>query len=168
MAAVRRGPTARGGTAVQRASQRRWLPSVAVAASVVLVALGSSWAAAATPAADTELDVVLDSTQHWVGTNDVLLSVYDSEGTSLAESAHPLLLELSGPSGQRLAVEPAIEQFATYGRRLYRARVPLGEVGRWEVRASADVAGRSFTGSTILDVSADVGTPALGSSRAGR
>lgn len=139
------------------------LPSVAMAVGMVLVALSSSWSAVATRAADTGLDVVLDSTQHWVGTNDVLLSVYDASGASLSEDARPLHLELNGPSGQRLAAEAAIEQFATYGRQLYRARVPLDEVGRWDVRVSTEVAGTSYSGSTVLEVSADEGTPALGS-----
>ncbi len=110
-----------------------------------------------------DLDVVLDSTQHWVGTNDVLLSVYDDDGASLAERSTPLLVELSGPNGQRLAAEPAIEQFATYGRRLYRARMPLDEVGRWDVSVSAVDGGTTQTGATILEVSPDGGTPALGS-----
>jgi len=134
-----------------------------MAVGMVLVALSWSWSAAATRAADTDLDVVLDSTQHWVGTNDVLFSVYDASGASLVQDARPLHLELNGPSGQRLAVEPAIEQFATYGRRLYRARVPLDEVGRWDVRASTEMAGTSYSGSTVLEVSADECTPALGS-----
>jgi hypothetical protein len=109
------------------------------------------------------LDVVLDSTQHWVGTNDVLLSVYDASGASLVQDARPLHVELDGPSGQRLAVEAAIEQFATYGRQLYRVRVPLDEVGRWDVRASTEMAGTSYSGATVLEVSEDEGTPALGS-----
>jgi hypothetical protein len=127
------------------------------------VAVSLTWATGPSQAVGTDLDVVLDSTQHWVGTNDVLLSVFDTEGGSLAERAQPLRIELIGPSGHRVAIEPAIERFATYGRSLYRARVALDEVGAWEVSASADVGGTAFIGMTALEVSADEGTPALGS-----
>ena len=127
---VRRATGDRGGRA---------LPSVAMAVGMVLVALSCVTCVRGrrhgprTP----DLDVVLDSTQHWVGTNDVLLSVYDAPAASLADRTRARShVELIGPAGQRLAVEPAIERFATYGRQLYRARVPLDEVGRWEVRVS--------------------------------
>jgi hypothetical protein len=122
-------------------------------------------AATPTPGAEAaaQLDVVLDSTQHWVGSNDVLMSVYDADGSSLAEDMLPLRLSLVGPSGQALSVEPAIERFATYGRQVYRARVPLDEVGRWEVRAELDVDGSPRSGTGSLEVLADDGTPALGS-----
>jgi hypothetical protein len=134
---------------------------LAVAVALVGVLLGGVSRIAL--AGQGDLDVVLDSTQHWVGTNDVLLSVYDADGSSIADRSIPLLVELSGPNGQRLAAEPAIEQFATYGRRLYRARVPLDEVGRWDVRVTALDEGTTLTGATILEVSPDDGTPALGS-----
>jgi hypothetical protein len=140
-----------------------WQASCQLAAGLCLAALSLAGAAGATQAVEPELDVVLDSTQHWVGTNDVLLSVFDAVGESLAERAQPLLIELAGPSGQRVAVEPAIERFATYGRRLYRSRVALDEVGTWEVSASVDEGGSVYTGTTVLEVSADEGTPALGS-----
>ncbi|HZW00498.1 MAG TPA: hypothetical protein VFF55_02945 [Candidatus Deferrimicrobium sp.] len=148
---------------MRRASQVLWEASRQLAAGLCLLAVSLTWATGASQAVGTDLDVVLDSTQHWVGMNDVLLSVFDADGGSLAERAQPLLIELIGPSGQRVAVEPAIEQFATYGRSLYRARVALDEVGAWEVSASADVAGTALTGMTVLEVSADEGTPALGS-----
>ena len=145
------------------ARQALWRASRPLAAGLCLVAVSLAWATGATQAVGTDLDVVLDSTQHWVGTNDVLLSVFDAAGESLAERAQPLLIELIGPSGQRVAAEPAIEQFATYGRRLYRARVALDEVGRWEVSASASVGDTAYAGTTVLEVSANEGTPALGS-----
>jgi len=148
---------------MRRASQVLWEASRQLAVGLCLVAVSLTWATGPSQAVGTDLDVVLDSTQHWVGTNDVLLSVFDAEGGSLAERAQPLRIELIGPSGQRVAVEPAIEQFATYGRSLYRARVALDGVGAWEVSASADVAGTALTGTTVLEVSADEGTPALGS-----
>jgi hypothetical protein len=148
---------------MRRASQVLWEASRQLAVGLCLVAVSLTWATGSSQAVGTDLDVVLDSTQHWVGTNDVLLSVFDAEGGSLAQRAQPLRIELIGPSGQRVAVEPAIEQFATYGRSLYRARVALDEVGAWEVSASADVAGTALTGTTVLEVSADEGTPALGS-----
>jgi hypothetical protein len=113
--------------------------------------------------AATQLDVVLDSTQHWVGSNDVLLSVYDADGGSLAEAGVPIRIGFVGPSGQMLEVEPAIERFATYGRQVYRARVPLDEVGRWETRVEADSGASVRSGTGMLEVSADDGTPALGS-----
>ena len=97
------------------------------------------------------LDVVLDSTQHWRGTNDVLMSVYGADGSSLADAAVPVLVELRGPAGSSLRAEPAIERFATYGRRLYRARVPLGELGRWQIAVSAEIDGVTHSGSASLE-----------------
>ncbi len=87
--------------------------------------------------AQPRLDVVLDSTQHWPGTNDVLMSVYDASGRALADEGIPLLLEFVGPDGSRVRSQPAAERFATYGRRLYRARVPLTEVGGWDIEVRA-------------------------------
>jgi hypothetical protein len=120
-----------------------------------------------TARAEARLDVVLDTTQQWVGTNDLLMSVYDAAGGSLAESGVPLQVELTGPSGQRVSADTAIEQFATYGRHLYRTRVTLDEVGRWDVRVSGaadgSADGSAVEGSTVLDVAPDGGTPALGS-----
>jgi hypothetical protein len=109
------------------------------------------------------LQVVLDSTQHWIGTNDVLFSVYDGEGRSLADQGTPIHVELDGPDGSVELSEPVIERFATYGRRLYRARVPLGELGRWEVEVSASIDGEWQSGGAVLDVWPDGETPALGS-----
>jgi hypothetical protein len=150
------------------------LAAIALAASVaalVMVAPSLGLAAAdETPdrltaggIAPPGLDVVLDSTQHWTGTNDVLLSVYDASGRSLAGRSLALQLELTAPSGTTLSVMPVIEQFATYGRPLYRARLPLGELGRWDVHVSAVVDGAELVGSAVLDVSPDGGTPSLGS-----
>ncbi len=107
--------------------------------------------------------MVLDSTQHWLGTNDVLMSVYDAEGRSLADDEVPLLVELTAPDGGRVRAQPAIERFATYGRRLYRARVPLDELGRWDIQVSAETDGVASAGEASLEVSPDQGTPALGS-----
>ncbi len=113
---------------------------------------------------DASLDVILNSTQHWVGTNDVLMSVYDSAtSASLAEAAVPLSLRLTAPDGSVVLAQPAVERFATYGRRLYRARVPLHEVGRWEIEVSTEVDDRPYRGGASLDVSPDRGTPPLGS-----
>lgn len=136
----------------------------------LVVALAVVFAAAPVSAADDpdlRLDVVLDSTQHWLGDNDVLMSVYDADGDSMADDERPLLVELTGPAGSRVRAEPAIERFATYGRRLYRARVPLGELGRWNVAVHADIDGAGYSGSAVLDVSDDFGTPALGSKAPG-
>ena len=116
-----------------------------------------------TGSTDPGLDVVFDSTQHWLGTNDVLLSVYDEAGASLAERGLPLQVELTGPDGTSLRSEPALERYATYGRRLYRSRVPLDQLGRWQVGVSADIDGMVRSGTAVLDVSPDEGTPALGS-----
>ncbi len=112
---------------------------------------------------DGGLDVILDSTQHWVGTNDVLLSVYDVEsGSSLADGGTALALRFVAPDGRAFRTVPAVEKFATYGRRLYRARVPLDQLGQWRVEVSAPLDGRTVAGSGRLEVSDDVGTPALG------
>ena len=118
----------------------------------------------AAAADDMQLDVILDSTQHWVGTNDVLMSVYETgTGAALADRDVRLTVRLTGPHGSTLRSEPAIERFATYGRRLYRARVPLDTVGAWTVEVSAEVDGVPHSGSAILDVFDDLGTPPLGS-----
>lgn len=118
---------------------------------------------AADDVAGTGLDVILDSTQHWVGTNDVLLSVYDAAtGVSLADGGEAISLRFRGPDGRGFTSTPAIERFATYGRRLYRARVPLDRVGAWTIEAAADVDGAAAYGTGQLDVAPDDGTPALG------
>ena len=129
-----------------------------------------AWLLAALPvaAADGEtagsLDVIVDSTQHWQGTNDVLLSVYDPEtGASLADAGVELSIRLTGPDGRGVTARPAVEKFATYGRRLYRARVPLDQLGSWEVQVKASIKGRSHVGTGTIEVASDGGTPALGS-----
>jgi len=132
----------------------------AVAGTVRPASPGAARATAPQPAPD-ELDVVLDSTQHWVGVNDVLLTVVDGAGTRLADVATPLLVELISPAGGVVRAVPAVERFATYARRLYRARVPLDRVGRWQVRVTTTDAGER-EGETVLDVWPDEGTPALG------
>jgi len=68
-----------------------------------------------------------------------------------------------GPDGSAVLAQPAIERFAVYGRRLYRARVPLGQVGRWDILVSAGVDDARLAGTTVLDVWPDTGTPPLGS-----
>ncbi len=109
-----------------------------------------------------ELDVVLDSTQHWVGTNDVLLSVYDATtGESLADAASPLRLRFTAPGGGVINSQPAIEKYATYGRRLYRARVTFEELGDWSVAVEATIEGEEYHGDGRLEVWPDMGTPAL-------
>jgi hypothetical protein len=129
--------------------------------ALVLVAVPVS---AADDVTGPGLDVILDSTQHWVGSNDVLLSVYDATtGASLADAGEPLSLRFSGPDGQGFTATPAIERFATYGRRLYRARVPLDRVGEWTIEAAANLGGTLAEGTGRLDVAPDDGTPALGS-----
>ena len=110
-----------------------------------------------------QLDVILDSTQHWVGQNDVLFSVYDSGGRSLAEEDVPLLVELIGPGGQRLRNEPVAERFAAYGRPVYRARVPLDETGDWQLLAWVSGEEPAAAGSARVEVFPDMGTPPLGS-----
>jgi hypothetical protein len=123
-----------------------------------------AWSPAAA-AADTDrtLEVILDSTQHWVGTNDVLMSVYDAaSGSSLAERGAVPQVRFSGPDGSVLVSRPALERYAAYGRQLYRSRVPLESVGRWRIEVSAEVDGERSTGSAALEVSPDRGTPSLG------
>jgi hypothetical protein len=117
--------------------------------------------AAADPAG--RLDVVLDSTQQWRGTNDVLFSVYSVPGgRSLADDGAVVSVTLTAPDGAELAVVPAIERFATYGRRLYRARVPLAETGSWDMAVTADLDRSRYSGTTSLEVWDDRGTPRLG------
>ncbi len=130
---------------------------------VALVLVFATVPVSAVDDVEGRLDVVLDTTQHWVGTNDVLMSVYTSEGVSLADSGQALEITLTSPDGSRRRFGPAVEQFATYGRRIYRARVPLGQIGRWEIDVSADIDGAAHAGAAGLDVSPDMGTPPLGS-----
>lgn len=131
-----------------------------LAAIVLLFAAVPVWAAEeSTPT----LDVVLDSTQHWVGSNDVLMSVYETaSGASLADAGVDLEVRFTAPHGSGISAQPAIEKFATYGRRLFRARVPLDEIGRWDITVSAELDGVRHTGDASLDVSPDMGTPPLG------
>lgn len=121
-------------------------------------------AIAANDEAEGGLDVIIGSTQHWVGTNDVLLNVYDSTtGEPLANTGVELQVRLTGPDGRGITARPAVEQFATYGRRMYRARVPLEQLGAWDVHVSATIDGQPYAGDSSLEVSPDEGTPALGS-----
>lgn len=150
------------GLATLAARRPAGLVTVLVAALVLAHAAGTIGAAA--EGDDVRpLDVVVTSTQHWVGTNDVLVSLYDPTGRSLAEDAVPVWLELRAPDGDGIRVAPAVERFATYGRHVYRARVPLDQVGTWEVHAEAEVDGHLLTGSTSLEAAPDQGTPPLGS-----
>jgi len=132
--------------------------------SSVLALLLLATPTAAADEAGGSLDVVFESTQLWLGTNDVLLSVYDAETSdSLADAGVEFSVRFTGPDGSSVTARPAVEQFATYGRRLYRARVPLEALGRWRVSVSAEVDGASYAGESVIDVSDDMGTPALGS-----
>jgi hypothetical protein len=143
----------------------RWTGPRPSLARALLLFLSLLLCLPAVVAADAEprLDVVLDSTQHWPGTNDVLMSVFDASGRALADEGIPLLLEFVGPDGSRVRSQPAAERFATYGRRLYRARVPLTEVGGWDIDVRATIDGVVHAGEAGLEVSPDQGTPALGS-----
>jgi hypothetical protein len=120
-------------------------------------------ATASTTTAPPGLTVLPVSTQAWIGTNDVLLEVQDAAGRSLAAEGVPLDLVLTAPSGATVTASPLIERFATYGRLLYRARVPLSELGRWRVEVSGPIDGLLLRGSGVIDVSPDGGTPPLGS-----
>ena len=140
----------------------RLMRALSVVLALLLTALPA--AAADDEASARELDVILDSTQHWIGTNDVLLSVYDvGTGASLADDGVPLALRFIGPDGRSFTTTPAVEKFATYGRRLYRARVPLEQLGDWSIEVSGSVDGEDHAGQVPLEVSPDMGTPALGS-----
>jgi hypothetical protein len=138
------------------------MPAGTFAASSGPSAVPAGPAATVAPAASTRLDVILDSTQHWIGENDVLLTAVDDEGRRLADGAVSILIELTSPSGRSIRAVPAIERFATYGRRLYRARVPLDELGRWQVQVTTQGEGLPGASSTVLDVWPDESTPALG------
>lgn len=129
---------------------------------LILILAVVAMPALAARAGDDDLDVVLDTTQHWVGTNDVLMSVYDKDGASLADAGAALELAFVGPNGSQLRIRPVVERFATYGRRIYRARVPLRRAGRWRVEVRAGVEASARHGSASLTVSEDGATPALG------
>ena len=133
-------------------------PTAAIAADVTPGA-----AAPASAQATPGLDVLLDTTQQYVGINDVLMSVFDASSISLAEAGTALTATFSGPDGARVVAQPVIERFATYGRRLFRARVPLSAVGRWQVEVLAESHATVRRGAAVLDVLPDRGTPALGS-----
>lgn len=109
------------------------------------------------------LDVIVDTTQHWIGANDVLFSVFDRERVSLAVAGDPLEVTMRAPDGTSILSRPAVEQFATYGRRLYRSRVSLHALGRWTIEVRAQQHGRGVQGTSVFDVLPDEGTPALGS-----
>jgi hypothetical protein len=153
----------RGSGPSERRTDRARARLAIVALLFGLIVSGAASASGAVAAASEELDVVLDSSQHWVGMNDVLFSVMDASGERLAERGTPVQVVFTSPSGASIVALPAVERFATYARRLYRARVPLSELGRWQVQVTAGEAGQATTGKTVLDVSPDDGTPALGS-----
>jgi len=140
----------------------RSLIALVWAGLVAITVNASIFPAPMTATAAPALQVVLDSTQHWIGTNDVLLSVFDAAGRPLSDLGATIQVELRGPDGSLQRAQPAIERFATYGRRLYRARVPLGALGRWEMEVSAEIDGDVQSGGAVLDVWPDGGTPALG------
>jgi hypothetical protein len=134
-----------------------------LAGSLAATAASPPEAPPAATAVGATLDVVLDTTQHWLGTNDVLMSVFDPAGQSLAGVGVAITATFRAPDGAVLEMTPAVERFATYGRELYRARLPLAQLGRWQIEVEADLDGRVHRGASVLEVSPDDGTPALGS-----
>lgn len=110
------------------------------------------------------LQVLVVSTQHWVGENTLLVELFDEHTTPLAGGGVPAQLTLAGPGGERLeSVPTTLERFAISGRPLYVARVALPAVGRWTMEATATLDGRTLRGSGGFEVLPDDGTPALGS-----
>lgn len=138
-------------------------PLVSMVVGLCLALMLAVPAASPARADGAALDVLLETTQHWLGTNHVLLSVYDASGASLAERGIPIRLGFVAPDGEMLTTEPVIERFASYGRQVYHVVAPFDKLGRWSVRVQAEIDGVAADGVTILDVSADDGTPALGS-----
>jgi hypothetical protein len=154
-------PRLAGRAALRAAAAVILVAAVALSGHLLPQPMTPGAAAAATPPPD--LIVLPVSTQSWIGTNDLLLEVQDVAGRSLAADGVPLELMLTAPSGATVSAVPLIERFATYGRPLYRARVPLSELGRWQVGVDGLVDGVPVRGSGVIDVSPDQGTPPLGS-----
>lgn len=119
---------------------------------------------ASAQAAEGPLQVIVVSTQHWVGQNTILLDLFDAASTPLTSLGAEVVVSISGPDGQRVEAVPVeLERFALTGRDLYAASLPLDATGRWTVEATATVGDRQLTGSGTFEVYPDEGTPALGS-----
>jgi hypothetical protein len=130
----------------------------------LLVAASLGWAAPVVGEPGTGLQVLVVSTQHWVGRNDLLVEVLDRDGRALAPDRTPVTIGLTGPAGERqVGLVPVIARFAVSGRDLYRLRVPLGTPGAWRVEAAAGLEGMEVTGFGTFEVLPDDGTPPLGS-----
>lgn len=144
-------------------ARRLGRPAV-VAALVMGLAMvpGGTRGTLAATGASSGLAVIPASTQHWRGENDVLLEILDPDGLSLAEASVPVRLTFTSPRGRTTEATPVIERFATYGRRLYRVRLALDELGTWGVRAEARLGDARSSGDAALEVSPDRGTPPLG------
>jgi hypothetical protein len=132
--------------------------------AALVLATGLLASAAPIATAQTELQVLPISTQHWVGENDLILQLFDAESRPINDPAAPISLTLVSPDGvARDPVTPTTGRWAVTGRDLYVARVPLDQEGTWFADVSVEWGGRTLRGASPFLVSPDDGTPALGS-----
>jgi hypothetical protein len=136
-------------------SPRRWL---CLAAVVVLL-----WSAAPVAGQAPALQVVPVSTQLWVGTNDLILQLFDEHSVPIVDAGAQPTVTLVAPDGTtREPVAGAVRRFAASARDLVVAQVDLDEVGPWRVVVTAALADGTRTGTADLMVLPDDGVPALG------
>jgi hypothetical protein len=134
---------------------RRWLCLTAV-----LVML---WSTAPVAGQAPALQVVPISTQLWVGTNDLILQLFDEASVPVVDADAPTTVTLVAPDGTtREPVTADVRRFAASARELVVARVDLDRVGPWRAVVTAGLADGTRTGTAELMVLPDDGVPALG------
>jgi hypothetical protein len=142
---------------IRRASTRP-LP---VVLAMLAIALGAAATPPVRPAEPVQLLVV--STQHWVGDGVLLVEVFDDTDQPLARDDAWVELRLHRPDGSMLHPVPAVRsRFARAGRDVYAAGVSLDQEGDWRVEAAVAWAGGSGIADAHFHVRPDEGTPGLG------
>lgn len=137
---------------------------MAVLVAVALLPAGTAAQTPATSPVTPSLQVLVVSTQLWVGQNDLLLDLLDQNGERLPDAGRTASIELVGPDGKAHATIPLERiRLSNTGRLLHRARVMLDAPGDWIARASIPTgAGGRLDGAAPFVVMADAGTPGLG------
>lgn len=140
----------------------------AVAAAILAITLGGlgvpTAVASPVPASSPGLQPMMASTQLWVGENDLLIDLLDSDGSRFPAPGPDASVVLVGPDGlERGTIELERIRLANTGRYLSRGRALLDEPGAWTATVWAVTAtGDRLDGVVGFEVLEDVGTPALG------
>lgn len=142
----------------------RTLVAMALAAALMGPAAPTGAADPSAAPSPPTLQVLVASTQLWVGENDLVVDLLDADGVRLDDASPTVGVELTGPDGQPRGTFPLERiRLASTGRHLHRARVPLDAIGPWVARVStmADTQ-PALEGVARFEVLDDAGTPALG------